>query len=1463
MSAISFEVGELRPYVVKVLRPNGRVSGTGFFCHPKGFVLTSRHVVNPILKKGRGLGGFWQWIGHFTGFKRKPSDKPALDKLCLAWGTARLEARFREELSPEKSDLAVLEVLNLPPSGMSDYPFLPLDISRRLQVGHRLESFGFPQGKEWSAQGIPVGGSLGGKDLTQLEGVGGLDDVWVFPLEGFNMDVVHGGFSGAPVLDRAIHKVVGLMVAKDRPHQAFLAPLVPIVELWEELRDIHDVRAAIRRTLRQKAEQELVSRLRNTSWVPLDLERGDPAKEHDDKSNLGRHGRRWSSLEAETLLRLSGKNVLSAEVGAGKTTLLRWLSLELLNKLDGALPLFMTCKETSKYEDFPSLRRRWVDKYKDQFLAEDLEYAFDGSRIWLLCDGLDQVEAPDYDYQSFAEHAFALAGDNPALISSRPSALLAIETNRDVIFLGLKPFSPAAQQAYFGEHLAEARRLAAFSKDLSEVPMLAFMVRELITKRQSRDIATRTELYARYLKYTVEEHDTNLPFARQNRSERDMIINALEVLAYRSLALDPPQIQRVNAGLYDTLQNEQSGGELPSSQKLTRFGFINLLVEHVGDALYFTHQSFQEFLAAQYLNEPGHESEIEKLMGELWNPKWAEVIRFLAGLKGESLIYQILTQADNVIHSNLFLAARYAHEASDSSMLREDVAKRLLPLADHPILFEDAIEGLGQLRDPLLISPLLASRNFRKQAAIKALAQFAEELDSTTVEALVGLLKDEVPSVRYAAADALTPIGQRLDSIAIASLVALLEDEDQDVRVTAAGALSRVGQRLDSAAIASLVALLTHKDWYVRKAAARVLEQVGQRLDPVAIAALVMLLKEEKCSSVCQAAAYALRQVGQRLDSAAIASLVALLKAEDYRVRVAAAEALGQVAQQLDSTAIAALVALLKNKEYNVRQAAIKALGQAGQRLDAAAIAPLVALLKDKEVEVRLAAADALGEAGQQLDSTAIASLVALLKDEEYSVWGAAAEALGAVGDHDAIAALFTLLKDENGFVRAKAASVLGRVGQRLDSAAIASLVALLNDKAWNVRAGAAEALGQVGQQLDSTAIAALVALLKNKENSVRKAAARALRQVGQRLDSAAIASLVALLKEGDYHVCQAAAEALGRVGQRLDSATITFLVALLKAEDYHVCHQAAAEALGQVGQQLDSTAIAALVALLKNKENSVRKAAAEALGQVAQQLDSTAIAALVALLKEKGYYVCQAAAKVLGQVGQRLDSSAIAALVALLKEKDYHVRRAAAEVLGQVKQRLDSAAIEALVALLKDEELEVRRAAAAALTQRRAAAAALTQVAQRLDSSAIAALVALLKDEELEVRRAAAPALTQRRAAAPALTQVGQRLDSSAIASLLALLKEKDYDVRQAAAEVLGQVGQRLDSSAIASLLALLKEKDYHVCQAAAEVLGQVGQGLDSATVASLVALLHDEDSPQDFVYALLKKLYQRGCRL
>jgi hypothetical protein len=315
------------------------------------------------------------------------------------------------------------------------------------------------------------------------------------------------------------------------------------------------------------------------------------------------------------------------------------------------LPLLLTCEEACTYDDFAALRRRWIDCYDGRFLPVDLGYVIDVGCLCLLCDGLDQVETQAVrDYLKAAKHTFALGRENLVLIASRPSATMVLQHWHEVVFLRLQPFSEADQEVYFGrEGYKKARRLFEMSPNMACVPMLAYMVQSLIDQGEANGVTTRTELYGRYLDYTIRRHETNRAFSLQNRSARESILKALGLLAYRALMEEPPQIQRIDARLYDSLKQECGA----AYEALPQFGLVNL-VERGDESLNFTHRSYQEYLAARHAYTS--DEVIRGILKESWKPKWDVVIRFMAGLKGESTIQNILVKRDDIIHSNLFLS---------------------------------------------------------------------------------------------------------------------------------------------------------------------------------------------------------------------------------------------------------------------------------------------------------------------------------------------------------------------------------------------------------------------------------------------------------------------------------------------------------------------------------------------------------------------------------------------------------------------------------------------------------------------------------------------------------------------------------------------------------------------------------------------------------------------------------------
>jgi hypothetical protein len=212
----------------------------------------------------------------------------------------------------------------------------------------KLRSFGYPEG-QFGQSGIPIVGELGGLEPTR---VGGVE---VFPIAGLNLDNVDGGYSGAPVVNEATQKVIGLVHAKHHDTQAFIVPLAPLFAAWPELDALHDVFERIRRGLGEEAKAKLAEKLHAAPFIPLNLQAGVIPEEGAEIDEAGRgsdarehaHRRHWESFNLERLLPPKGPFVLSSDAGTGKTTFLYWLASELVQQ-SAFVPFVMYCEELER-----------------------------------------------------------------------------------------------------------------------------------------------------------------------------------------------------------------------------------------------------------------------------------------------------------------------------------------------------------------------------------------------------------------------------------------------------------------------------------------------------------------------------------------------------------------------------------------------------------------------------------------------------------------------------------------------------------------------------------------------------------------------------------------------------------------------------------------------------------------------------------------------------------------------------------------------------------------------------------------------------------------------------------------------------------------------------------------------------------------------------------------------------------
>ena len=430
---------------------------------------------------------------------------------------------------------------------------------------------------------------------------------------------------------------------------------------------------------------------------------------HDNPGDaLLSHGRKWYSFDAFEFLKPFGAYILSSEVGTGKTTFLRYLQWQML-KQKYLLPLFIHANELEKWD--PENFYDFAEKYANSFFPElneplaiaCLKQALHNNSLVLLVDGLDQIQGVGTEYEHIIDTIVKISNKN-LIIGSRPTAAISQDNNREFTFLRLEPFSRDAQKQYFDKYYNRACHLAANASELVFVPMLAYMLRTLIEKDQDRNIRNRTDLYKRFINYILKEYKHEK--TKLSKDEQVKTLRSLRKISYYALTRKKPFIQKIPLEFcYEELNRL-----LVRSDDLTKCGFVNLIVERahgIEDFLYFTHQSFQEYLAAEWATE--NEDGLKAVFNDMLNPILKEVIRFLAGIKGERFVKEVYLSGghDAQPHSHLFLAAECCCELMDSQEFKEKLLSELVDLIKMQEFAENAIVAIAKIDIPKAAETLL------------------------------------------------------------------------------------------------------------------------------------------------------------------------------------------------------------------------------------------------------------------------------------------------------------------------------------------------------------------------------------------------------------------------------------------------------------------------------------------------------------------------------------------------------------------------------------------------------------------------------------------------------------------------------------------------------------------------------------------------------------------------------------
>jgi hypothetical protein len=597
--------------------------------------------------------------------------------------------------------------------------------------------------------------------------------------------------------------------------------------LWDDF-----VKDRLYKKLKKEATAELSKKLEGRNdYQELGLEIGsvpDRSQQeyHTDSMPYNRaydHNRTWASFNIKSFFELRAVYIISVDAGRGKTTFLRHLQFEFLQKTK-FLPVFLEASTIEEWKlkdrnDFAvKLAKHYGLKLPENRVVDFIANAFEERMIFLI-DGLDQIKSGGSEYEHMVDIICRLMG-NSVIVASRPSAVVNLEEENQYTFIRLMPLNQKSQIVYFGNIYDRAKELSRYSPDLIAVPMLAYMVRTLIEGGEDKDIDSRTKLYQKFIEHILMKYKHGK--TKLSPGLRTQIRMTLGKIAYLALTEKENHIQKIPLSFCYEKNLLSPNLTENDSESLTKSGLVNTVVEQSGftskDFLYFTHQSFQEYLAAEYVST--NDSLIDHILAEKWNPKWKETIKFLTGLRGQEIIERVLKERDNIIYSKLFLAAELAPETSITLALRNDMSKKIKNLFCDSLLVKDAEKCWVYIEEKNAIDRYavkLGDKNpFTRHFAI----DFFKErniVEDEILKKIAGMLNDEDDTVRRTAIDFFNNQNE-VDSEVANIIMNMFNDRNDYVRQLAIG-FFRDHDKLDSNILSKIAEMLNDEDDKVRRSA--------------------------------------------------------------------------------------------------------------------------------------------------------------------------------------------------------------------------------------------------------------------------------------------------------------------------------------------------------------------------------------------------------------------------------------------------------------------------------------------------------------------------------------------------------------------------------------------------------------------------------------------------------------------
>lgn len=461
----------------------------------------------------------------------------------------------------------------------------------------------------------------------------------------------------------------------------------------------------IRHHLHEVADRDLRKRLHSTNpdeYIAIELQEGlvAPAHRIAESSETAvvplDFGRKWTTLDPQTLVLPRQAFFLTSVGGSGKTVFLRHLQKQVSMRPD-MLPFYLKASELDALNSlsWKHVRALLSDKLGPVLPGASIDAALDdafvSNRLLLLVDSMGSPLAPRRRHDEFVDQLIEGMDGGLVIFAGRPSVAQWIENNPLVRLIRLQPFDLAACKKLFGDDYDRALNLCRRDQSLLRLPAFAYMTRQRIRSDPHGQIRSRWDLYSRFLHRFLQEHGSYLGRTSPELWVRDLEL-ALGQLSYKALSSATAELGVIPLNLLEGLYREL---RVPLDE-LVATGVADLFEvdRHTGAAcLVFSHSALQDAFAAKWVVESGCAHDV---ISECWNPKWRDVIVLVAGDEDRNTVEALYpdAQCDDPINHRLLLAAECAGQTTLPAALENRLIGDLRSLLTMDAFADDALRSL-------------------------------------------------------------------------------------------------------------------------------------------------------------------------------------------------------------------------------------------------------------------------------------------------------------------------------------------------------------------------------------------------------------------------------------------------------------------------------------------------------------------------------------------------------------------------------------------------------------------------------------------------------------------------------------------------------------------------------------------------------------------------------------------------